>query len=633
MNEQLHVMLQGQSAPAMRDLVVMSGGTLTHDLPIISAVGALLTQKQLDQVLESGKVDRYIDDLLITDQPVEEEKPEEQCLIAGALEINFTPDGISWQIYNQEKETFKLEKLELGWPHRLEGIESITFNGQSIPASLYREATETVTIALTASTQLVVQPTSSLDIHFQTPGKAPPLLQRELKLKASFGDDCSTSLVPGYHDNHENFHYSTVAGASELHQLGITGSGVNVAILDSGLWEHPALAKDTKGEKRIVARYNAITDQQGEEVFDGSGHGTHMSSVIAHSGKVTQDGAATGFFQGVAPDVGLVAVKALNENGRGALLDIVRAIQWVVDNRETYNIRVLNLSFASAPQWPYWLDPINQAVMQAWAAGIVIVAAAGNEGPEPMTIGTPGDVPYIITVGAYTDSWTPGTRDDDYIPDFSSRGPTPDAHIKPDVVAPGGHITGLTRPGSGLTLEHPAYILRDGNLAMTGSSQAAAVVSGIVALLLQLEPDLGPDEIKCKLTSSAEPAINLDGLLAYSPFQQGHGLVTAPRAITLGSIGCANQDMDLRKELAGEEHFEGPAIMQDNGEVSLPGLAEMLSPEPAAKGLSESRKWGVKEHIERPNLVEFDEDHPFNWPQTYLQEKARIEQLAQDPPR
>ena len=158
---------------------------------------------------------------------------------------------------------------------------------------------------------------------------------------------------------------------------------------------------------------------------------------------MTNAGIATGAFKGVAPDVSLVSVKAFDIAGQGDFLDIVRAIQWVVDNRAKYDIRVLNLSFAARPRWHYWLDPINQAVMRAWASGITVIAAAGNEGPEAMTIGSPGNLPFIITVGAVTDSWTPDNKDDDYIPDFSSRGPTPSAHIKPDLVAPGGHITCL----------------------------------------------------------------------------------------------------------------------------------------------------------------------------------------------
>jgi hypothetical protein len=239
-------------------------------------------------------------------------------------------------------------------------------------------------------------------------------------------------------------------------------------------------------------------------------------------------------------------------------------------------------------------------------------------------------------VGAITDSWTIDSRDDDYIPDFSSRGPTPNAHIKPDVVAPGGHITGVTRPGSTLTREHPEYLLRTGEFVMTGSSQASALVSGIVALLLQLEPELSPDDVKCKLTSSAEPAINRDGLLAYSPFQQGHGQISATRAVTLGKKGCGNSDLDIEKDMQGIEHYRGPAIVDEKGAVSLPGLVQMVSPLPSASGYSETRKWGVKAHIERSNPPlseeELGRETPFDWRQLYEDERSRIEELSRTPP-
>ena len=274
--------------------------------------------------------------------------------------------------------------------------------------------------------------------------------------------------------------------------------------------------------------------------------------------------------------------------------------------------------------------------MRAWASGITVVAAAGNEGPEAMTIGSPGNLPYVITVGAVTDSWTVGDRNDDYIPDFSSRGPTPNAHIKPDIVAPGGHITGLTRPGSSLTMEYPEYLLASGEFVMTGSSQASALVAGIAALLLQLEPDLSPDDIKCKLITSAEPAINADGKLAYSPFQQGHGYASATRAVTLGQRGCGNKDLDIARELNKGEPYQGPAIFDSKGNTTLPGLKDMLSPVEAAKGHSDTRRWGVKSHIEREDSGEQGPDGsdikpPFDWELMYESERAAIEGLSRQP--
>ena len=114
-----------------------------------------------------------------------------------------------------------------------------------------------------------------------------------------------------------------------------------------------------------------------------------------------------GLFNGVAPNANLVVVKAFNANGAGSYLDVIRGIDWIVANRTQYNIRVLNLSFSAPPHSYYWDDPLNQAVMRAWQAGIVVVASAGNTGPSPMSVGVPGNVPYIITVGAMSDNYTP----------------------------------------------------------------------------------------------------------------------------------------------------------------------------------------------------------------------------------
>lgn len=632
----LHVMLQGQSTEELAGLVNGVGGKLTHSLPIINAVGAKLTAEQFERTKASPQVQRYIDDLSLTDPEPEEE--DTSCGIGSGLELERAGNQLSWQLFNKKSLTLKLSKLTLEWPAPLPAPKIIKLGNQLVPIDKDAEVTQgRLEVRLNDATRPALKGSQWLTIGFP---QAPPLAletvaQHEFGIEAEFGNDCGTSLIPGYTNNHNDTYFPTVIGADSLHSHGITGKGITVAVLDSGLWEDPALLNDTTGKARVVGRYDAIAGKEMIEVFDESGHGTHMTSVIAHSGQVRVDGTFSGSYKGVAPDVNLVAVKAFNEEGQGEFLDIVRGVQWVVDNRERFGIKVLNLSFAAKPRWEYWLDPINQAIMRAWAAGITVVAAAGNEGPEPMTIGSPGNLPYIITVGAVTDSWTVNTRDDDYIPDFSSQGPTPDAHIKPDVVAPGGHMTGITRPGSTLLQEFPEYQLSTGEFVMTGTSQAAALVSGIVALLLQLEPDLTPDDVKCKLISSAELAINADGKLAYSPFQQGSGYVSATRAITLGQRGCGNADMSIDEEIAGLEHFQGPAIVNDKGQVSLPGLDTMLSPQDPAKGQSDTRRWGVKEHIERLDSLDQSSAQappsPFDWETIYLQEKAAIENLANQP--
>jgi len=636
----LHVLLQGSSTAEITTLVEKAGGIVTHDLHIINAVGAKLGQKQLEEVLKSPLVTRHIDDLSDTKRPDKIPEKEEGCRVRGHIELDLIPQGILWPLYNKRTTPAAMERLELSWPPALGAVTAITIGDTTIPPAFYQEAQiGSLKIDFPSPGRPVVQERADLKISFQSPTPDTahsPLRQRDFTLKASFVGGCSTDLVPGYLNNHEDFYYNSVAGVDALHRQGITGKGVTVAVVDSGLWEHDALMKDTTGRNRVVARYDALADTVGNEILDESGHGTHITSIIVNSGQTTDNGRPTGTYKGVAPDASLVAVKVLDREGLAHVLEIVRAIQWVVDHREKYNIRILNLSFAQTPRWPYWEDPVNQAVMRAWADGIAVVAAAGNEGPEPATIGSPGNLPYIITVGAVTDSWTPDTRSDDYLPDFSSRGPTPEGHIKPDVVALGGHMTGLIRPESALALEQPEDILRTGEFVSTGSSQASALVSGMLVLLLQLEPDLTPDDLKCKLTSSAEPAINRDGKLAYSPFQQGYGLVSVTRAVTLGQRACGNADWDLRADIENKEHFYGPAILIEDGSASLPGFKDMVSAESSENGFSENRKWGVKDHIERKDrhssAVTPPEAVPFNWQELYLQERSTIESLTQDTP-
>jgi hypothetical protein len=633
------MMLQGTSAAELAALVDRVGGVLTHRLPIIDAVGARLSRAQLDAALRSDIVSRFIDDLSVSENPEDEPGPlipGSNCGARAALVLERNGPTLTWRIYGTEGRESRLKRLDLSWPEVLGTSQQVLVDGSALQDSWVEESGDgRYLTSLPASAAPSMRNPSRVEVVLD--GRAAEALQtrsqRDFAFIAGFGEDCEVRLIPGYDDNVGDTYYPTVVGADQLHRQGVTGRGVTIAVLDSGLWEAPPLRYDTRGKVRIRARYDAILDQSGNPVPDGSGHGTHLSSAMANSDPVIRDGMAPGSFKGIAPDAGLIPVRAFDDNGHGDFLDIVRGVQWIVEHRERYNIGVLNLSFAAAPRWPYWLDPINQALMRAWRAGITVIAAAGNEGPEPMTVGSPGNLPYIITVGAVTDSWTVGDRSDDYIPDFSSRGPTPTAHIKPDVVAPGGHIIGITRPGATLTQQHPEYMLAEDVLVMTGTSQAAAVVSGIAALLLQLEPNLSPDDIKCKLTTSSEPAINRDGLFAYTPFEQGNGYANAVRAVTLGQRGCGNSDLDINPDIAGRQHFEGPAIVDDAGATTLPGLDQMVAPYPAAKGHSEDRVWGVKAHIEREVSVKGSptgQASPFNWRQLYEQEKIAIERMAAD---
>ena len=354
--------------------------------------------------------------------------------------------------------------------------------------------------------------------------------------------------------------FPTLIDADELHRAGVTGQGIGVALIDTGAWEYGQLVSDANGERRILGFYDASTNREGKLVSDDNGHGTHMTSAIASSARsIGVDGKETGSYHGIAPDASLLIVKAFDDESRGSYGDIIRAITYVIAHKDEFNIRVMNLSFSARPQSMYWQDPINQAVMAAWDAGIVVVVSAGNHGPAPMTIGVPGNVPYVITTGAVTDHYTPEDTRDDYVASFSSAGPTLEGHVKPDLSAPGGHIMGIMASDVTLSNENPEFHDGYSYFLMSGTSQAAAVTSGVAALMLQEDPALTPDDVKCRLMASARSAVKPDGSLAYSVFQQGAGLINAVDAVRGTARGCANVGLDVAKDLAWEAHYGGPA--------------------------------------------------------------------------
>ncbi len=243
---------------------------------------------------------------------------------------------------------------------------------------------------------------------------------------------------------------------------------------------------------------------RGPVTGDPYGHGTHVTSIAASGAQ-----ALSGAYQGIAPQANIVAVRAFDGMGAGRYVDVIAGLNWIVANKAKYNIRVLNLSFGASPQSFYWDDPLNQAVMAAWKAGIVVVVAAGNEGPDAMTVNVPGNVPYVITVGALTDNNTPYNYADDRLASFSSTGPTFEGFVKPELVSPGGHIAASMSSSSYLSYIDPGSVdaLRQ-LFTMSGTSQAAAVTSGVVALMLQDDPSLTPDTVKCRLLDTARPAVN-----------------------------------------------------------------------------------------------------------------------------
>jgi serine protease AprX len=305
-------------------------------------------------------------------------------------------------------------------------------------------------------------------------------------------------------------------------QLGVTGKGVGVAILDSGIAPHPDLAG------RIVAAVDFTNGRNGALVppADPGGHGTHVAGLVAGDGT-----ASGGAYAGVAPGANLIDVRVIAASGSTSISTLIAGMQWVLAHRADYNIRVVNLSAGGPATSSYRDDPLATAAEALVFAGITVVVSAGNDGPAVRTITSPGDDPYVITVGGIDDNGT-ATTSDDALASWSSRGVTPiDGLAKPDVVAPGRKVVSLRSPGSTLDLELPDRLVAGLDplvpeyFRLSGTSMAAPVVTGVVALILERSPALTPAQVKDRLKGTATA-------LSYgSPDTTGSGLVNAPAAV------------------------------------------------------------------------------------------------------
>lgn len=298
-----------------------------------------------------------------------------------------------------------------------------------------------------------------------------------------------------------------VIGMPKVWAQGFTGKGIGVAIIDSGIYPHPDL-------KNKITGWVDIADGK-TEPYDKFGHGTHVAGDVAGSGKLSE-----GRFRGIAPDANLIGVRITT------VAEAIKALQWCIDNKERYNIRVVNMSLGDFATRSYKDDPWSQAAEKAIQAGIVVVVAAGNEGPDPGTVSTPGIDPRVITVGAVDDKHTVDRRDDG-MAGFSSRGPTStDGTPKPDVIAPGVAIYSTLAPGTTLDVPELPHVGKD-YIAISGTSMATPIVAGLVATMLEANPQLTHDDVKKILTASADRYLP-DGINV-----QGYGLVDGPEAIQM----------------------------------------------------------------------------------------------------
>jgi serine protease AprX len=349
------------------------------------------------------------------------------------------------------------------------------------------------------------------------------------------------------------------------------GYGIGVALIDSGLNSNA----DFNKHARIV--YNQ--DFTGEFTQNGNvqdpanapdlyGHGEHVAGILGGNGTNSLCGSCDRRLVGMAPGVNIVNLRVLDENGNGSDSGVIAAIDTAITLQHTYNIRVMNLSLGRAVYESYKNDPLCQAVEQAWKAGIVVVVAAGNDGRDNSfgtngygTISSPGNDPYVITVGAMKSEAT-YSRTDDLIASYSSKGPTlVDGIVKPDLVAPGNLVVSLLASTTAtLALQYPAnntprsYYTHTGDskpgntfFLLSGTSMATPVVSGAAADLLQANPAMTPDQVKARLMLTAyktfpassvatDPTTGQSYVSYYDIFTVGAGYLDIAAALTNQSL-------------------------------------------------------------------------------------------------
>ncbi len=311
----------------------------------------------------------------------------------------------------------------------------------------------------------------------------------------------------------------------------LQGQGMTIAVVDSGI----AKTDDLKGRNVIDVNFNQ-SYKNGKDLY---GHGTFVASMIAGDGKMS-----SGAYMGIAPKSHLLNVRVSDDQGMSYESDVVEALQWIRENKTKYNIRVVNLSLNSSVTMSYHDSPLNAAVQILWFNGIVVVVAAGNNGTAELF--APANDPYVITVGA-TDDVDTQTIADDVIPAFSAYGVTVDGYAKPDLVAPGKDIVMYLPNNNKLEMgkQHATHQIDDSYFRMSGTSMAAPVVSGAVALLLQDEPNLTPNQVKYRLMASARKDWG-----GYDPARAGAGYLDIFAAVNGTTTQSANQGVIPHQLLA-----------------------------------------------------------------------------------
>ncbi len=362
------------------------------------------------------------------------------------------------------------------------------------------------------------------------------------------------------------------------------GWGIGVAIIDSGInVNHPNFNSWKTSTSRVVYSQSFV----GGDTLDHYGHGTHVAGILAGTDNVTAQLGAndTRSFWGMVPDVSIINLKVLDANGNGSDSTVIAGINRAIQLKNTYNIRVINLSLGRSVTTSYKNDPLCQAVEAAWKAGIVVIVAAGNNGRDNShgtngygTITSPGNDPYVITVGATNDrgDWD---RNNDVIATYSSKGPTAIDHIaKPDLVAPGNRVVSYQAPGSTMATAYPGNraLYSDYELVapqgaspyfftLSGTSMATPVVAGAAVFLIDKNSGLTPDQVKAKLMKTAWNGFP-NKTTAYDP-SSGKSYSANHDAFTIGAgqvdLWAAYNNTDTPGGALG--HAASPVTYYDSG--------------------------------------------------------------------
>jgi serine protease AprX len=355
---------------------------------------------------------------------------------------------------------------------------------------------------------------------------------------------------------------AVIGAASVRETLGLDGTGVGVAILDSGItgWHD-----DLTGAPEDAQRVDRFVDFVGarDAAYDDYGHGTHVAGIVAGNGLDS-----SGTRSGVAPGARLTILKVLDQDGRGYVSDLIAALDYVVANKDALNIRIANLSVSAAAYESYDVDPLTLAAKQAVKAGVIVIAAAGNAGRNAAgatvygSIGAPGNAPWVLTVGASSHAGTVD-RADDSVAAFSSRGPgMGGSAAKPDLVAPGVGIVSLSDPYSALYTARAPFLLSgtvpttyQPYLSLSGTSMSTPVVSGTVALMLQANPRLTPNQVKAILQYTAQSYPGYDQLTQGAGFLNAKGAVELARYFADTSGGPAPADAQWSTRIIWGNHL------------------------------------------------------------------------------